>query len=321
MTPQVSVIVICYNQRRTIGRALDSVLAQQGCDYEVIIGDDASTDGTREVCLEYERRFPERVRLMPTAPNKGVVDNYFDCLDAARGTYVADCAGDDYWIGSGRLADMCAALDRRPDANVVYTDFEILDESTGCRRNAGSDPAYSLWLGGDTRGRSLLVDIIARTGPLPYLLSASIYRREALAEAMARRPGLVRQPAFGCEDLPVMAALAAAAPAIYLPQVTMCYTLGGDTITNPQSVERRVGFYCRSLMATRVLACAYDVPPSALGPRFRSLARYVASLAWRHRRSDLAAEAAREIRRWGLWPGFRAAVYLLLGRCLGACKK
>ena len=45
--PKVSVIVICYNQRDTISRALDSVLAQEDCDYEVIIGDDASADGTR----------------------------------------------------------------------------------------------------------------------------------------------------------------------------------------------------------------------------------------------------------------------------------
>ena len=108
--PKVSVIVICYNQRDTISRALDSVLAQEDCDYEVIIGDDASADGTREVCEEYARRYPGRVRLMPAAPNKGVVDNYFDCFDAARGEYVADCAGDDYWLGTRRLAEMCLCI-------------------------------------------------------------------------------------------------------------------------------------------------------------------------------------------------------------------
>ena len=147
--------MICYNQRDTISRALDSVLAQEDCDYEVIIGDDASADGTREVCEEYARRYPGRVRLMPAAPNKGVVDNYFDCFDAARGEYVADCAGDDYWLGTRRLAEMCGVLDSRSDVNTVYSDFEILDLSTGKSRLASTYPEYSRWLGGDTEGRRI----------------------------------------------------------------------------------------------------------------------------------------------------------------------
>ena len=70
--PLVSVLILTYNQEDTIARAIESVLAQQAdVSYEIIIGDDASTDNTRRVCQEYVSRYPEIIRLMPATPNKG----------------------------------------------------------------------------------------------------------------------------------------------------------------------------------------------------------------------------------------------------------
>ena len=86
----VSVIVLAYNQQDSIARTLDSILMQKcRLPIEIVVGDDASTDGTRAVCEDYARRYPDIVRLMPAAPNKGMVDNYFDCMLACRGKYIA----------------------------------------------------------------------------------------------------------------------------------------------------------------------------------------------------------------------------------------
>lgn len=64
MTPKVSVIVLTYNQEKLIGRTLDSIIAQE-CDFpfEIIVGEDCSTDGTLTVCREYEARYPGIIRL------------------------------------------------------------------------------------------------------------------------------------------------------------------------------------------------------------------------------------------------------------------
>ncbi|MDE7143493.1 MAG: glycosyltransferase family 2 protein, partial [Muribaculaceae bacterium] len=63
---KVSVIVLTYNQEDTISRTLDSILAQQvDFDYEIIVGDDASTDRTRQICTQYQQRHPDRLRIMP----------------------------------------------------------------------------------------------------------------------------------------------------------------------------------------------------------------------------------------------------------------
>lgn len=90
--PIATVILLCYKQESTIRRAIESVLRQR-CrySYEILVADDASPDATRRICEEYATRYPETVRMLPPAPNKGLVDNYFDAVLASRGKYVADC--------------------------------------------------------------------------------------------------------------------------------------------------------------------------------------------------------------------------------------
>ena len=104
MKELISVIVCAYNQEGTIARTLDSILRQQcHLPVEIILGEDCSTDHTLDVCRQYAERYPESIRLMANAQNKGIIDNYFDCLLAAQGQYIADCAGDDEWSDPEKL--------------------------------------------------------------------------------------------------------------------------------------------------------------------------------------------------------------------------
>lgn len=128
----ISVIVITYNQELTIGRTLESILHQRcHLPLEIIIGEDASIDGTRKICETYAERYPEVVKLMEKAPNKGIMDNYFDCLLACKGKYIADCAGDDYWTDPEKLEKEVRILEREPDVTLVHTAWQYLDEQTG----------------------------------------------------------------------------------------------------------------------------------------------------------------------------------------------
>ncbi|MDE6269429.1 MAG: glycosyltransferase, partial [Muribaculaceae bacterium] len=131
---KVSVIVLTYNSAATIRQALDSVLTQR-CDfeYEIVVGDDASTDSTREILLEYAAK-NANIRLLLAPTNQGLQNNYYDCLEASRGTYIADCAGDDFWNNADRLQLMADALDRSPKVGMVYTDWIKHDLSTGCEQ-------------------------------------------------------------------------------------------------------------------------------------------------------------------------------------------
>ena len=119
---KISVIVTTYNQERTIGRTLDSILVQQcSIPIEIVVGDDCSTDGTLRVVEQYINRTKEKangkfeIKLLANERNKGIVDNYFGCLMACSGQYIADCAGDDYWCDILKLEKELRILEQYSD--------------------------------------------------------------------------------------------------------------------------------------------------------------------------------------------------------------
>ena len=104
MQEMISIVVLTYNQEATIGRTLDAILMQRcHLPFEIVIGEDSSTDHTRAICQEYAQKHPDTIRLFCNTQNKGIVNNYFDCLLQCRGKYIADCAGDDFWTDTEKL--------------------------------------------------------------------------------------------------------------------------------------------------------------------------------------------------------------------------
>jgi glycosyltransferase involved in cell wall biosynthesis len=122
--PLVSVLMITYNHAEYLAQAIEGVVSQQ-CDFpfELIIGEDASKDGTREIALEYQRRYPHLVRVIYSASNVGMNANGQRTLDAARGEFVAFCEGDDYWCATDKLARQVAQIASDPEIGVVHTDW------------------------------------------------------------------------------------------------------------------------------------------------------------------------------------------------------
>lgn len=133
--PKVSVSIITYNHRDHIARAIDSVLRQQvDFPYEIIIGDDCSTDGTPAILRDYQRKHPEVIHLIlhPTryAGVAGRLNNITN-LYACRGQYIAMLNGDDYWISPDKLQTQVSFLDQHPDYAITFHDtlFVSDDES------------------------------------------------------------------------------------------------------------------------------------------------------------------------------------------------
>ena len=115
--PRVSVIIPAYNRETLVARAIDSVLAQTFPDFELIVVDDASKDGTRAV-LETYRDHP-KVRLILSDVNRGGSGARNLGVEAARGTLIAFQDSDDVWL-PGKLAAQVAALDANPKAGLCY---------------------------------------------------------------------------------------------------------------------------------------------------------------------------------------------------------
>ncbi len=122
--PAVTVLMSVYNGERYLRRSVDSVLAQTYTDFEFLILDDGSTDGSLAILREYAAADP-RVRLV-SRPNKGLTKTLNEGLHLARGRYVARMDGDDVCLPR-RLAVQVEYLDRHPDVVLVGGQVELID--------------------------------------------------------------------------------------------------------------------------------------------------------------------------------------------------
>jgi glycosyltransferase involved in cell wall biosynthesis len=120
--PDVSVFIITYNQEKTIAQTIESILMQEGeFTMELIIGEDAGTDNTRQICIDYQEKYPEKIKLLLQDTNQGIVKNYIDTLLLCRGNYIGVCAGDDYWIDKSKISKQLDFFNSHPDYGVVTT--------------------------------------------------------------------------------------------------------------------------------------------------------------------------------------------------------
>jgi glycosyltransferase involved in cell wall biosynthesis len=121
MTMKVSVTLITYNHENFIRQALDSVLMQEvDFDYEIVIGEDFSTDNTRKILLEYQERHPGKLRLLLAEKNQGLVRNFMQTYRACKGQYVATLDGDDYWVSPRKLQMQVDFLDHHKDYALCF---------------------------------------------------------------------------------------------------------------------------------------------------------------------------------------------------------
>jgi glycosyltransferase involved in cell wall biosynthesis len=119
--PKVSVAMITYNHEKFIAQAVESVLMQETpFAYEIVIGEDCSIDRTRDIVIDFQRRYPGKIRLLLADQNLGAQSNFAQTLQACQGQYVALLEGDDYWTSSQKLRKQVAFLDSHPECAICF---------------------------------------------------------------------------------------------------------------------------------------------------------------------------------------------------------
>lgn len=120
---RVSIFMLTYNQEQFIAQTIESVLMQKtNFSYQLVIGEDCSTDVTRSICKSYAQQFPEKIKLLaPLEKNIGLIANYMRTIKECNGKYIAICDGDDYWIDEYKLQKQVDFLENNPDFSIVYT--------------------------------------------------------------------------------------------------------------------------------------------------------------------------------------------------------
>jgi glycosyltransferase involved in cell wall biosynthesis len=139
---KVTASLITYNHAPFIAQAIDSVLAQQtGFDFELLIGEDDSRDGTRQIVTDYLARQPHRIRLFLNDRKKVVyvngkptgLWNFANNIRHCRGDYIALLEGDDYWTSPLKLQKQVDFLESNPDCAMCFHNVRVLDDADPAR--------------------------------------------------------------------------------------------------------------------------------------------------------------------------------------------
>jgi len=144
--PTLSVALITYNHEPFIRDALEGIMSQQvDFDWEVVVGEDCSTDRTRDIVREYADRYPHIIRILDSPKNIGAHENWFRIIAACRGEFIASLDGDDYWCTPHKLQKQVDLLRTNPDLAASFHAVRRLraDGTTDCAYPAGRRERYT----------------------------------------------------------------------------------------------------------------------------------------------------------------------------------
>lgn len=168
---KLTVVVSCYKQEKYIGQCLNSILSQKtDFDFDIVVADDCSPDGTRAVIVDYHRRFPARIELVFQEKNVGAARNYFAAHNAAQGEYVAHIDGDDVML-PGKLQAQVDVLESNSACNLVFHRARYFSDDRSYLADTG--PLF-------TNGKTIMFDRadLARWGTIA-VHSSYMYRRSS----------------------------------------------------------------------------------------------------------------------------------------------
>ena len=231
---KISVLMITFNHARFIRQALDSVLAQKtDLSYEVVVGDDASTDGTGIILTEYAEKYPDRVRLLRRTANLGMNANFADTLAACQGAYVALLEGDDFWTDSHKLARQVEFLDAHPECVSCFHNVVVFsdDASVSVEGYHAHPDGRQFMCAPDLPARLSQTDFLKRN----YIPTCSVMFRRASA---GKLPSWFNKLQLG--DHPLHILCTEHGTAAYLPEVMGAYRLHSSSVWSGKSKIHRM---------------------------------------------------------------------------------
>jgi glycosyltransferase involved in cell wall biosynthesis len=245
MKPIVSVLMITYNHEKYIAQAIDSVLMQKSnFDYEIVIGEDSSTDKTREIVLNYKTRYPNKIKLLLHETNVGMLKNFVDTINNCTGTYVALLEGDDYWIDPYKLQKQVDFLDTNPDYSLVHTAVKVFNQK--------KRKLLKIELG-DTNNTFQDFLIKNRIITLTVLFRTSMYKKyfeDFYPQILTWNVG----------DYPMWLWFALESKIMFLPECTGVYRIVEGTASRPKNIEKKITYTNSIFEIKKFFAQQYGCP-------------------------------------------------------------
>lgn len=285
--PYVSVCMVTYNQEAYISAAIESVLMQKDCEYELIIADDCSTDGTLAICQKYQERYPDIIKLIRQSGNKGVVGNTKDCMIACKGKYIAVCEGDDYWIDDHKLQKQVTILEQDPTVSMVHTNWEnFFQEKNQFEEHK---PVTGDFVCEKQAGKNGVLEIIQEQYR-GIRFSSICFRAETLRKAMSDKYDLFNIKYPTC-DIVLFYMLAYHGRIAYLPEKTTVYRIQRESVSISSNSKKNIKFTIGCIYIYYDTWCQYDLPRQLLNKKLKNSFHYLLETIHESGDTELLKEA------------------------------
>ena len=243
MKPVVSVLIITYNQEKYIEQAILGAINQK-CNFpfEIVIGEDCSSDKTLEICNHYQKIYPNNIRVIANKTNKGLLNNYFDTLLLCQGKYIADCAGDDFWTDEYKLHRQVEILENNPNSSLTYTDYShyLQDSNTFIHNRQtflNNKPQKHI--------RTYQDDVyeLLNQHEHPFIfVGTSCFRMSAFLNSYNKHTEYFRNPIYTCEDFQLTFFLLKEGDFYYEDIETTAYRIIPNTISRQKDLTKQFSY-------------------------------------------------------------------------------
>lgn len=231
----VSMPIITYNHENFIRQALDGILMQEtNFPYEIIIGEDCSTDNTRKIAAEYANCYPEKIQLITSESNVGIIQNSVRTVEACQGKYFAFCEGDDYWIDPLKLQKQVDFMEKHKDYGMIHTDVHYyLQEQGKMIKNYNKTNSIKFPSG------KIFSEFLA--GHFFIKTATVMVRRELFLQAFNHE--LFEQNKWVVTDHAIWLDIAANSKIWYLDETTATYRLLEESISRTRDPKKKHAFH------------------------------------------------------------------------------
>ena len=297
--PLVSVKMITYNHAPYIAQAIEGVLQQEAnFPFELVIGEDCSTDGTREIVFEYRKKYPDIIRVITSEQNVGARKNGYRTEKACRGKYIAFCEGDDYWHCPDKLQKQADYMESHPECVMVHSDCDYYYTATG-KRIKSSNKYKKV-----SQPHNLDISTILFDPACRIITCTVCARRDALHKVVDSDPILYQSGRFLMGDTPRWAEISRLGKVAYIDESLATRNVLVESVAYTRDVKKALRFSKSSSELILYLIDKYGLPASE---RRRFQKRWcVCSLKLAFYEKD--AQLGKEVKK--LMQGFTLAEYL-----------
>jgi glycosyltransferase involved in cell wall biosynthesis len=287
--PLVSVLMMAYEVRALIEKSIQSVLQQKtSFPYELVIGEDFSTDGTRDIVFEYKNRYPEIIRVVTSDHNVGMIENFVRTMKACRGKYIAYCDGDDQWSKSYKLQKQAEYLEDNPECGLVYSNFDLFYVGSG--RNI---PNYNNYNGRDVPGKPELKDFFLELKPkggtrIGVRTCTVMLRRDLCMRLVESDPFLHQSDHFLMNDTQLWAEMAAISKLHYIPESMAIYNVRDESVSWSRNKNKSLRYLVSTAEMFIYLCNKYNLPESIRKRQERTFHDASLRLAFYNKNRELA---------------------------------